>query len=437
MSEEFLRMSLAEAGRSDSLLRGKRLFEHCLQYTSPSHGGWGIVRVGMLVPQSVMLFIAPPACGRHGAIAGFQQGFKQRLFYLYVDEVDLVTGGHLDLVARAVAEIFATAKPRPQALIICISCVDYLLGSDFDSIVRELEADFEIPVRLSYMNPIAMDSRTPPQPNMQKTVYSFMPQPPEKDNGINIIGNFVPVEKHSELYELLGRAGFGPVRQIGQCATLAELEKMSRSAHNLLIRAEGRLAAAFLRDKLGIPFCFTPVVYGLEAIAKGYQDMAEFLGCRLETECYRREAVDAIAAARARLGPLKLAVCSTANAMPFELSRALTEFGFEVAYIFCDEMMDADAEHLEWLVQNSPATQVLTNVHPGMPVFAAGRNEVDLAIGLSAGYYCNCPRTVPLTMDCQPYGYRGIVYLLNAMIAAWEEPPRDLQDVILNATIVI
>ncbi len=436
MSSNFLSMSLAEAQQRDSLLWGKRLTEHCLHFSPPSHGGWGIVRVGMLVPQSVMLFIAPPACGRHGAIAGIQQGFKDRLFYLYTSEVDLVTGEHLELVSEAVAEIFDTATPRPEALIICVSCVDYLLGSDFESIAQELELTHGIPVRLSYMNPIAMDGTTPPQPNMQKTIYRFITPSTVKDHGINLIGNFVPLEQHSELGAVLAQAGYGPLRHIGDCKTLVDLQTMARSGHNLLLRPEGRLAAAMMREKLGIPFCATPVVYGMEAIAKQYQSIEALLGSQLETERYRLEALQAVATAQARLGRLRLAVSSTANALPFELSRALTEYGFEVSYIFSDEVLPMDTVHLEWLIQNSPQTRVLTNTHPTMPVFAAGEHPVDITIGFTAGYYCNCSRTVPLTLDVQPFGYRAVRYLLNAMIEAWENP-QDLRQMILDATIVI
>lgn len=435
MDGKFLDMSLQEVKNQDSLLRGKRLSSHCLQYSSPSHGGWGIVRVGMLVPESVMLFIAPPACGRHGAIAGIQLGFKHRLFYLYLSEVDLVIGEHLELVTQAVAEIMATTAPRPRALTLCISCVDYLLGSDFDSIVKELEAEHGIPVRLSYMNPIAIDGKTPPAPNMQRTIYSFLPKPVAKDKGVNIIGSFVPVTRDSELQEVLARAGWGPLRHIGDYQTLEHFNEMSNSAYNLLIRPEGRLAAAALQEKLGIPFCYAPVAYGLETIAYNYRAIEALLGTALDTEWYRHEALRTIAKARAELGPLRLAVSSTANATPFELSRALTEFGFTVKYIFCDELIAIDEEHLDWMMLHSPDTRVLTNIHPGMPAFRSEVPPVDLAIGLAAGYYCNC-KTVPLSLDIQPYGYRGISYLLDCMAEAWETP-QDLKALIQKAAIVI
>ena len=40
-------------------------FENTLHYSSPGHGDWGVVRIGMLLPESVQLFVCPSACRRH------------------------------------------------------------------------------------------------------------------------------------------------------------------------------------------------------------------------------------------------------------------------------------------------------------------------------------------------------------------------------------
>ena len=49
--------------------RGKVVSGPCLHYSAPSAGGWGIVRTALLVPESVMLFVAPHGCGRHGSVS--------------------------------------------------------------------------------------------------------------------------------------------------------------------------------------------------------------------------------------------------------------------------------------------------------------------------------------------------------------------------------
>ena len=112
-------------------------FENTLHYSSPGHGDWGVVRIGMLLPESVQLFVCPSACGRHGAIGAMRQGLKDRLFYLYVDQKDIVDG-YDDLIPHAVEEVLAVLKKRPRAFYIFVSCLDDLLGTDHEALREKL-----------------------------------------------------------------------------------------------------------------------------------------------------------------------------------------------------------------------------------------------------------------------------------------------------------
>ena len=88
-------------------------FENTLHYSSPGHGDWGVVRIGMLAPESVQLFVCPSACGRHVAIGAMKQGLKDRLFYLYVSQSDIVDG-YDPLIPEAVKNVLEALKKQPK-----------------------------------------------------------------------------------------------------------------------------------------------------------------------------------------------------------------------------------------------------------------------------------------------------------------------------------
>ena len=99
-------------------------FEETLHYSSPAHGGWGVVRMGHLMPESYQLFVSPFACGRHGAISAYLQGRKNRVSYLYIDEWDIVSGGYEELILDAMDELLETLAERkrtPKVLMIFVS----------------------------------------------------------------------------------------------------------------------------------------------------------------------------------------------------------------------------------------------------------------------------------------------------------------------------
>ncbi|MCL0074153.1 nitrogenase component 1 [Dehalococcoidia bacterium] len=422
MNSKAFYMSIGELGNGASHWQRKVIPPNCLHYCPPSAGGWGIMRVGLLVPESILLFVSPVGCPRHVAIAGIQLGFKKRLFLLHLDEMDIVTGQHMERIPQAAAEILAASQPRPKAMLIGATCIDALLGSDYDGLAQELEAKYRIPVRICRMFPIEMDGKTPPQLTVQETIYDFLPPSREKECAINIIGSFAPIDAESEFYEVMTAAGVREVRHIAACTSLEEFQMMSRASHNLLIKPGGRLAVRRMEERLGIPSCFAPVAYGLKTIAQTYRTIGEFLGVKLRTERYHEETQEAIKFYQDRMGPLRVAVGSATNASPFELARALTEYGFRVPYIFADLILDFDMQHVEWLKYHAPDIKVFTNVHPSMVDFLNLKLTVDLAVGFDAGYFCSGARTVPLTLDSQPYGYRGALTLFREMLQALENP---------------
>lgn len=422
MGAEPFYMSIGQLNQDEEVER-KRVMPSCnLHYCPPSAGGWGIIRVGLLVPESVMLFVSPAGCGRHGAIAGLQLGFKKRLFFLHISEVDLVTGQHLEKVYQAAAEILGTIKPVPKAMTICATCIDDLLASDYERIARELEEKHAIPVRACHMNPIAMDGKTPPNLTVQQSIYDFIPTATEKDQGVNIIGSFAPLDIGSEFYQVMAGSGISPIRHIAACSSLEELYMMGKSSHNILIKPGGRLAARSMENMLGIPYCYAPVEYGIESIESTYRKLGTFLEADLKTERYREEAENTVKLYQQLLGARSIAVGETANASPFELARALISYGFDVPYIFADQVLDIDREHIAWLTGRNSGIKVFTNVHPTMVDFLEQKLTVDLAIGFDAGYFCSGAKTAPLSVDRQPYGYRGVVSLLREMLQALQSP---------------
>lgn len=436
MNSKAFYMSIGELGNSASHWQRKVMPPNCLHYCPPSAGGWGIMRVGLLVPESVLLFVSPAGCPRHVAIAGIQLGFKKRLFLLHLDEMDIVTGQHMERIPQAVAEILATCQPRPKAMLIGTTCIDALLGSDYAGLAQELEAKHEIPVRICRMVPIEMDGKAPPPLAVQEAIYDVLRPSNEKERAINIIGSFAPIDAESEFYEVMTAAGVRKVSHIAACTSLEEFQMMSRASHNLLIKPGGRLAVRQMEKKLGIPCCFAPVAYGLQTIAQAYRTIGEFLGVELRTEQYHEEAQEAIQSYQGTMGSLTIGVGSTPNASPFELARALTEYGFQVPYIFANLILDFDLQHVEWLKHHAPDIKVFTNVHPSMVDFLGLNLTVDLAVGFDAGYFCSGARTVSLTLDNQPYGYRGVLSLFREMLQALENPQNHREQMYASGMVI-
>lgn len=414
-------------------------FEDTLHYSSPGHGDWGVVRIGMLAPESVQLFVCPSACGRHGAIGAMRQGLKDRLHYLYVSQSDIVNG-YDDLIPEAVAEVIAVSEKRPKVFFIFVSCLDDLIGTDHTALLERLREEHpDIKFRVCHMNPISLGSQTPPPVSIQNNLYSLLEPGNRKDGGINTIGNLEPIAESCELYEFLRAFGVETVRHISQYQTFDSYQEMAKSRYNLVLFAPGRQAAAQMEERLQIPRLFLPVTYDLEEIEENYRLLKETLfpksGELFDFSPWIRRAREAIDEARKAVGDLPIIIDASATAQPFGMAKALLTYGFHVARVEAQDCMPFDRTHMEWILKEHPEVEVFQPEHHRAVLFDR-RIENSLALGVEGAYLAGSKHTADLFNDGGMFGYDGVIRLMRLLSEAAEQET-DLEQLINGYGLVV
>ena len=181
-----------------------------LAFNSPGAEGFGVKRAGLAVPGSIMLIVAPGCCGRNTSLISSMPEYNDRFFYLMMDETDIVTGRHLKKIPKAVKEICDCCEKKPSVVMICITCVDALLGTDMERVCRKAEEKVDIPVRPCYMYALTREGRKPPMVHVRQSLYSLLEPQKKKGNVVNLLGFFSPLVDDCEIYELLQQAGLDP-----------------------------------------------------------------------------------------------------------------------------------------------------------------------------------------------------------------------------------
>lgn len=421
---------------------GQRDFSSCfadtIRYCSPAHGGWGVVRTGMLVPESYQLFVCPFACGRHGAIGAIAQGFKHRLSYLYIDEADIVSGGYEQLIGEAVDELLGALDFRPKVLMIFVSCLDDLLGTDhntFLQLLRRRHRDMRFTV--CHMNPITLDSKLPPPVNIQRKIYGLLEASaePRLQHAAAFYGNNVGIDKSSEVYEVLAAAGYTEVWHIAECGSYAEFQRLARVSVNIVPTPAGLAAAADVHKALGIDFVYVPVSYDLEEIERHYGQIMSGMLMELDLSRHRQRAISSILRTKAEIGDLPVVIDSSATIRPFSLAKLLHSFGFRVEAIYAQQCIPIEMENYRWLDKNAPDIKILQPERPGS---ALGRRQDRecLAVGFESAYLTGARFVVDLVNDETLYGYQGIEKLMERMMAA-SQARSDLRSLINRYGLVI
>ena len=429
-AEEILKRG--KAGIPDELLSGKNLVYSSpatLAYNSPGAEGFGVKRAGLSVPESVMLIVAPGCCGRNTSLISSMPEYKNRFFYLEMSEPDLVTGRHLNKIPGAIKEVLAflkdTGKKVPKVVMICITCVDALLGTDMDRVCRKAEdalagGEFEgVKVRPCYMYALTREGRRPPMVHVRQTIYSLL-EPMEKDaRSVNIIGGFAPLE-NTELITYLKLAGIRNIRQISTCKTFEEFLEMASANFNIVIDPEARAAAEDMNKNLNIPYIELTRVYSTDKISSQYKALASVAGIDINDSEEKAEADEAVAKLKNAYPDLTFNIGECTNANAFELALSLVRMGFKIDEIYAT-LAPENFVYVKNLALLSPDTKIYCNMEPTMLYYKISSSKAQVTVGKDAKFYCPDIPNIAWNQDTRPFGYQGVRDLMNKVFEALKE----------------
>ncbi|MBQ8921884.1 MAG: oxidoreductase [Oscillospiraceae bacterium] len=392
-----------------------------LDYNSPGAKGFGVKRAGLVIPESVMLLVAPGCCGRNTALLN-ELGYSERFFYLLLDDTDIVTGRYLNKIPQACAEIAEESEKKPSAIVICVTCVDALLGTDMERICRSCEDASGIPSIPAYMYALTREKRLPPMALVRKSVYSLLKPQKRISNECALLGYFSALDDACELYELLHSAGIRKIHEIGRCRSFAEYEQISRANFSIVLNAEARYAAQDMQKTLGIPFVEMTRLFRIEKIRTQYRLLGQAIGAELDDSAYYEKAEKRISDFRQTYGSLRFAVGECLNADSFELALSLIEYGHQVAEIY-GTIGERNFVFVKRIAERSPDTRIFSNLEPSMLNYRRGC-EIDAVIGNDAMYYHPDLPGIGFQEETQPFGYQGVLMLLDGLDSALSESRR-------------
>lgn len=397
-------------------------FEKTLQYSSPGHGGWGIIRIAALIPESHLLFICPSACFRHGALGAVQHGYKNRTSYLYITPADIVVG--YDNIIMEGANELLEKDSSIKVLFLFVPCLDDFIGTDIESIAHQVQEEHPgIVVRACHMNPIAAETEKPPLVTTMHSMFStIVTENCATEDAVNLCGSFEPIGKQCELHNFLGDYGI-TLRQLDdyQEKSYQDFCEMGRSKYNLVIRPAGKFAAEYMDSHYGTSSVNYMVTYDLEELRTNYTEWEKQLsathqriGQAFDLETEEKAARAAVSHAVKKLNGLPISISDSAVLRPFALAKALVGYGFQVKEVIAQEVLPFEQEAYEFICQNYPEIGITQPRHHKSAV----RNNPErhgVAIGFEGAYLRQSDYVVDLSGDEGMYGYYGVCRLMEML----------------------
>ena len=394
-----------------------------LSFNSPGAQGFGVKRAGLAVPGSVMLLVAPGCCGRNTTILSRLGGYSDRFFYLLMDDTDIITGRHLKKIPDAVREVVDAMEVPPTVVMICITCVDALLGTDMERVCRKASEVAGLPVLPCYMYALTREGREPPMNAVRKSIYSLLEKTERDPAVVNLLGEFAPLTDDSEIYEILSAAGVRKVNEISRLDTFEEYLGMSRANFNIVINPECRLAANDLSARAGIPYVELRKLHHTERIHRQYELFAAGTGMKIDDQVYRMEAEKEVKKFCDQYPGTTFAVGETLNGESFEIALSLLRYGHKISEIY-GTVTAENFVYIKKIAELSPGTRIYTNLSPSMMYYDCSEAPADVTIGADAAYYQPDAPNVPWNQEVQPFGYAAVTHLFRQLYEAREKEAR-------------
>lgn len=416
-------------------------FPKTLHYESPAHGGWGLVRMAALVPDVYILFYTPAACGRHSSLGALQNGIKDKVSYLFLSEEEIVSGSYEKEIFSAVDELLKNITRKPRCMLLFGGCIDDFLGTDYNHLEEELQRQHpEIIFRCCHMNPIQLDTKSPPGVTLFTNIYRML-EKREKRNQINFLGNNVAFNKECEIYSLLKLYGTS-YRSLPDSKDFDTFLEMGASSLNLVFSPRCLQSAKKQERELGIPyFPFIPC-YDPDLLIDFYQKLQEKLKAisgkkvNFDLTCYYQEAERALKDGAKYLAGQPIAIDFQATARPVTLAKTLLNYGFNVKFLAIDGVSAFEKESMEWLKKNYPELEVVNPLHHDAPKYEYRYLSDCLCIGFDSAFMVGSVHIADLQEDNDFFGFDGIVRLMKLLKAAHDKES-DVNKIIKDAKLVI
>ena len=404
-------------------------FPPTLEYSSPARGVWNIVHTGMLVPESHQIYIGAAGCLRGVVLTAEEMGLMHRYAALEVGEKEIALGDQENFIVDGISEIIAELSPVPKAILVFTSCLHHFMGTDLNYVYRTLRHRFpNVDFAPCIMDPIMSKTGMAPEVRERREIYRLL-RPAAFDDGVNIIGNNLTVDESSDLAQLI-RGAEKKMRDWTKCRTYAEFQTLAKSRLNIYYHPFTHTAAQDLAARLGQKFLYLPLSYDMDEIKRHLTQLADALEVVLPNcDEKKSRAREAVSDAQRIIGTAPVAVDASFTFRPFNLARALLDYGFNVTQIFADVVPPEDEGDFYALQKSYGDIELTAIKNADLRLHERGHQEKTLALGQKAAYLNDTPYFVNWVDGGCHYGWSGLAKLAEAMKEAWQTP-KDMRTLI-------
>lgn len=431
-----------------------------LEFNSPVHGNWNIVHIGMLMPESIQIYVCADNCMRGVVLTAAEMNAADRFSYVIVEEDDLLNGNLEDVTIEGVTDVLDKLEQKPKAVLLFTVCLHHFMGCDLKMVYEELENRFpEIAFVRCYMDPIMQKHGLTPDQKLRKAMYDPLKERKADPHVVALLGHNFPLEESSDIKRFLKKCGC-KLREIATCDTWKEYEKMSEAGIFLSIFPAAKYGAQVQAKRLEREHIYMPASFDYEEIKQQMKTLAKtleemwsktLLSGKFQMSEEQAEAFnvvkdaqkdsyyekdieaceEAIAKVRKVVGNTPVVIDYLMHPRPLGLAKYLLEHGFQVEAVYLDGVSAEEEQEFWWLREHAPELELRATIQTKMRVLPRKHEGKVLALGQKAAWFTQSPHFVNVVEGAGLYGFDGVQKLADLMIEAYSEE-KEVEDLVVR-----
>lgn len=418
-------------------------FHPGLEFNSPVHGNWNIVHTGMLMPETIQIYVCADNCMRGVVLTAAEMNAADRFSYVIIEEDDLLNGNLEDVTIEGVTDVLKKLERKPKAVLLFTVCLHHFLGCDLKMVYEELDRRFpEIAFVRCYMDPIMQKTGLTPDQKLRKAMYDPLKVQKADPHIVTLLGHNFPLDETSDIKRFLKKCGC-ELREITTCDTWDKYEKLGEANIFLSIYPTAKYGAQTLAKRLGREHIYMPASFDYEEI----KQQMELLEEKVISECVKTEkdiwnrdawfekeiaaCEESVAQAHSIIGDTPIVIDYLMHPRPLGLAKYLLEHGFCVEAVYLDGVSPEEERAFYWLREHAPELELRATIQPKMRLLPRNHEGKVLALGQKAAWFTQSPYFVNVVEGAGWYGFDGIRKMAELMIRAYEEE-KEVEDLVVR-----
>ncbi len=320
------------------------------------------------IANSVALLLGPEICLYNAKLGSSlfsltDMPLPNNLLFLLFSSED-ITFGVSQKIRDAVIDV--CTRYKPEVLFVVTTCLQEIIGEDFDVLIEETENAVSVPLIGIHTENFTCESALPGFENTYMSLIKLMKKQEIEKGAVNIWGMRTHPSAKNELVSLLESKGVVIKSIFPAFCTPADLQKAPSAEMNLVFERTSLPLAKEMQSRFGCDYVYFEKPYTPDAIEKMYQIISEALNINIDVEIQKMKSksVQKLNGMKKTFEGKTCVVSGSPFGRSFNYAELLLQLGLEIKGMVHSEVIESDLEDIE----------ILKSCNVDFPIIHAGNS---------------------------------------------------------------